>query len=599
MADKTIGDLHVAEELYDDSLLVVEQNGEARSIKGSLVAKFAREATEGYATQAAESARQAAASQEAAAQSATAAEKSKKQAEVAAQNAANEVKETLAGYVSDAEAARDAAAGSATKAGEEAGKAEVAAKQAADDVRDELQDIADAAAASRDAAAQSEENAGASASKAEEQATKAETAAKNAADDVRAELQDISDATAASADAAAGSAAKAEEEAGKAEAAAGKAVEDVRDELQSLVDDATASKTAAGESAAAAKESEDAAAGYLAAAEKAKSDAQTAQTGAEDAAAQAEAAAGKAADDVRAELQDISDTTKGYKDAAASSATAAAGSSLAAEKSAETAKQYSGNPPKPDTDKNLWQTWDADTGEYKDTDAPVFTLLQFSYPSIEAMQADFENRQFGSLGIIASDVEQEDNARLYIRDKTAWKYLGDLSGVTGNGIKTWTKTGGDGSPGSSDTYTVTFTDGRTFVYTVYNGRDGEGTGDMLEAIYDPTGKRTDVFSYIDKAIANVQAQLTFDDTPTEGSKNPVTSDGIFKALQSAGTGGIVILRDNSADVNYALTVEAGRLTLTEIADGFAPEKGPTLIDTSDGAIYTLYVDSGRLGIKEV
>ena len=41
MADKAIGDLPVAGALYDDSLLVVEQQSEARSIRGSLFKQYA------------------------------------------------------------------------------------------------------------------------------------------------------------------------------------------------------------------------------------------------------------------------------------------------------------------------------------------------------------------------------------------------------------------------------------------------------------------------------------------------------------------------------------------------------------------------------
>jgi len=46
MADKTIGDLPQATELYEDSLLVVEQGGEARSIAGKLIKDY----VEPYAT---------------------------------------------------------------------------------------------------------------------------------------------------------------------------------------------------------------------------------------------------------------------------------------------------------------------------------------------------------------------------------------------------------------------------------------------------------------------------------------------------------------------------------------------------------------------
>ena len=41
-----------------------------------------------------------------------------------------------------------------------------------------------------------------------------------------------------------------------------------------------------------------------------------------------------------------------------------------------------------------------------------------------------------------------------------------------------------------------------------------------------------VKSALDTAIGNKQDTLTFDSTPTEGSNNPVTSDGIYKSLQT-------------------------------------------------------------------
>lgn len=44
MADKTIGSLPVASQLDNDSLLVVEQQSQARSIKGELIKKFAQAA---------------------------------------------------------------------------------------------------------------------------------------------------------------------------------------------------------------------------------------------------------------------------------------------------------------------------------------------------------------------------------------------------------------------------------------------------------------------------------------------------------------------------------------------------------------------------
>lgn len=60
MADKTIGELPAVSEVYDDSLLVMEQQGEARSVPGALIRKYAIAAAKEQAEAAARSARDAA-----------------------------------------------------------------------------------------------------------------------------------------------------------------------------------------------------------------------------------------------------------------------------------------------------------------------------------------------------------------------------------------------------------------------------------------------------------------------------------------------------------------------------------------------------------
>lgn len=54
-------------------------------------------------------------------------------------------------------------------------------------------------------------------------------------------------------------------------------------------------------------------------------------------------------------------------------------------------------------------------------------------------------------------------------------------GDTGNGISSIAKTS---TVGLVDTYTITMTDGTTSTFTVTNGRDGSGSGDMTKAVYD-------------------------------------------------------------------------------------------------------------------
>ena len=62
------------------------------------------------------------------------------------------------------------------------------------------------------------------------------------------------------------------------------------------------------------------------------------------------------------------------------------------------------------------------------------------------------------------------------------------TGDTGNGIDNIVRTSGDGSPGTTDTYTITYTDATTDTFTVYNGANGEGAGSVTSvAMSVPTG----------------------------------------------------------------------------------------------------------------
>ena len=74
-------------------------------------------------------------------------------------------------------------------------------------------------------------------------------------------------------------------------------------------------------------------------------------------------------------------------------------------------------------------------------------------------------------------------------------------GTPGSSIADIERTDGTGAPGTIDTYTITLTDGGTFDFRVYNGADGKGAGDMTAIVYDPTGKKMDIFSYADRAAS--------------------------------------------------------------------------------------------------
>lgn len=75
------------------------------------------------------------------------------------------------------------------------------------------------------------------------------------------------------------------------------------------------------------------------------------------------------------------------------------------------------------------------------------------------------------------------------------------TGDPGSSIQSIDRTSGTGAPGTTDTYTITLTNGNTTTFNVYNGKDGTGAGDMTAIVYDPQGKAQDVFAYADGAAA--------------------------------------------------------------------------------------------------
>ena len=137
-------------------------------------------------------------------------------------------------------------------------------------------------------------------------------------------------------------------------------------------------------------------------------------------------------------------------------------------------------------------------------------------------------------------------------------------GSPGRGITSITLKSGTHAAGTVDTYTITFTDNTTYdfrvtngangfsptittsksgkvttvtvvdangtqSFTINDGADGKGSGDMQSSVYDPTGKARDIFAYVDNAIKGVTIET--DATPTQNSTNPVQSGGVYTELE--------------------------------------------------------------------
>ena len=79
-----------------------------------------------------------------------------------------------------------------------------------------------------------------------------------------------------------------------------------------------------------------------------------------------------------------------------------------------------------------------------------------------------------------------------LQGESEWKNLIPKDQIRGATITNIAKTAGDSSPWTTDTYTISLSDGQSFNFFVYHGRDGRGSGDMLKSanLSDLTNKDT-------------------------------------------------------------------------------------------------------------
>ena len=144
---------------------------------------------------------------------------------------------------------------------------------------------------------------------------------------------------------------------------------------------------------------------------------------------------------------------------------------------------------------------------------------------------------------------------------------GDTGG-DGVGITSISLLSGTHAAGTTDTYRITLTDGSTQDFTVYNGADGSGSGDMSKSIYDPTNKNADAFDY-----NNFTNTPTIPTVPTVVSAftndaGYVTSDGVpavsntYSATSTDAMSGVAVAQAIAAALTLTeVENEAGGTTL--------------------------------------
>ena len=163
----------------------------------------------------------------------------------------------------------------------------------------------------------------------------------------------------------------------------------------------------------------------------------------------------------------------------------------------------------------------------------------------------------------------------------------DLGEVVGSSIQSIERTSGTGASGTTDTYTVTLTNGDTTTFQVYNGKDGSGSGDMTKAVYDPHGKAQDIFAYADakyskpsggipktdlasavqtslgkadsalQSVPSTYRTASAQDTIDSGKQSKITASGLLKGNGAGGVSAAVKGTDYAApSVGVSVTLTA-------------------------------------------
>ena len=306
------------------------------------------------------------------------------------------------------------------------------------------------------------------------------------------------------------------------------------------------SATSAGESASAAARSAARAEGYNSGAKSSASRAATSATNAASSERNAESYSATAngakydAESAATEAANSQSAAKQSEDNAAASATSAANSAASASDSATASAESIKHAPRINAD-GKWELWDATTNAYVATEYTAIgkdgtrwwtyaylvanmsgnLLINKRYLSA-AVVGDYVLGTKNDSGVVYTITGETESGDSWVVNRECilkgaagtdgttphigangnW-YIGSTDtgkpskGADGSSIQSIERTSGTGAPGTTDTYTVTLTNGNTTTFQVYNGKDGSGSGDMAKAVYDPKGKAQDIFSYAD------------------------------------------------------------------------------------------------------
>ena len=100
--------------------------------------------------------------------------------------------------------------------------------------------------------------------------------------------------------------------------------------------------------------------------------------------------------------------------------------------------------------------------------------LEKAIGSVDLLHTIDKSNLVSAINEIVTDLPDDDDIRTIVENSiNEAKESGEFDG---RGVVSISRTAGDGTAGSVDTYTITYTDGGTTSFDVYNGADGKTTG---------------------------------------------------------------------------------------------------------------------------
>lgn len=228
----------------------------------------------------------------------------------------------------------------------------------------------------------------------------------------------------------------------------------------------------------------------------------------------------------------------------------------------------------------------------KHTQAVANTTWNFSHGLGEPYPVITVWNDLGKV-VIPQDITKVNNDNITITFNVAVAGVATaVVGGTGNGISSIVRTIGDGSPGTTDTYTITYTNASTSTFTVYNGADGAGGA-------SPLTTKGDLFTF-----TTVGARLPVGANGYVLSANSATATGLEWIV--APTGGATNLSYTASATNGIVVSDTGTDATIPLGTGtnaglLAPAQFTILSNTSgtntgDNAVNSLY--SGLASSKQ-